>query len=102
MNDERYKYIKRLKLSIQSALFGEITPNMRCVLVDIVNKKIELFFFIDGEVTEDDEENISIIETEVIADFEDDFDIETHIKRIDYPAPIVLDHGYGVYRRKEN
>lgn len=94
-------YVLDLKLSIQRALLGEITPNIRCVIVNIISKKIELFFFIDGKVTEDDEENISGIETEVIADFEDDFDIETSIKRIDYPNPIVIEHGYCVYRRKE-
>lgn len=98
MND----YILDLKLSIQRALLGEITPNIRCVTINIINKKIELSFFIDGKVTEDDQENISCIETEVIADFEDNFDIKTNIKRIDYPYPIVIEHGYCVYRRKED
>lgn len=96
-----YEYLKRLKLSMQSALLGAITENMRNIAADISENKITLYFFINGEVKDDDEENISIIETEVIADFEDEFDIETIIKRIDYPKPIVLERGYSVFQRKE-
>ncbi len=96
-----YEYIKRLKLSIQSALLGAITENIRNVAVYINEKKILLYFFIDGEIREDDKENISIIETEVIADFEDDFDIESIIKRVDTPEPITLDRGFSVFQRKE-
>ncbi|KDA93465.1 hypothetical protein [Pantoea agglomerans] len=97
-----YEYIKRLKLSMQSALLGAVTENMRNIAVDIYENKILLYFFIDGQVQDDDKENISIIETEVIADFEDDFDIETIIKRIDCPEPIILGQGYSVFQRKEN
>lgn len=96
-----YKYIKRLKLSIQSALLGAITENIRNVAVYINEKKIFLYFFINGEISEDEKENISIIETEVIADFEDDFDIESIIKRVDTPEPITLDRGFSVFQRKE-
>ncbi|MBN1089202.1 hypothetical protein [Pantoea sp. 1B4] len=66
---------------MQSALLGAVTENMRNIAVDIYENKILLYFFIDGQVQDDDKENISIIETEVIADFEDDFDIETIIKK---------------------
>lgn len=59
-------------------------------------------FFIDGEIKDDDKENISIIEAEVMADFEDDFDIETIIKRIDCPEKIILGQGYSVFQRKES
>lgn len=97
-----YEYIKRLKLSMQSALLGAVTENMRNIAVDICENKILLYFFIDGQIQDDDKENVSTIETEVIADFEDDFDIEAIIKRIDYPEPIILGQGYSVFQRKEN
>ncbi|MDF7675809.1 hypothetical protein PT286_03555 [Neisseriaceae bacterium ESL0693] len=90
-----------LRLSIQSALIGEITPNIRRVIVNIIEKKIKLFFFIDGEVTEDMEEEISCIETEVIADFEQGYTIETTIKRVDFPIEINISQGYCVYGKKE-
>lgn len=96
-----YEIMKRLKLSIQSALLGAITENMRNIAIDISENKIMLYFFISGEITEDDRENISIIETEVIADFEDKFDIESVIKRVDYPESIVLERGCSVFQRKE-
>lgn len=96
-----YEHLKRLKLSIQSALLGAITENIRNVAVDISKNKSMLYFYIDGKISDDDKENISIIETEVIADFEDDFDIESIIKRVDFPVPIVLNRGYSVFQRKE-
>ncbi|EBE9927999.1 hypothetical protein L6N32_004703 [Salmonella enterica subsp. enterica serovar Poona] len=101
MMKSNYENIKRLKLSIQSALLGAITENMRNIAVDISENKIILYFFINGEITEDDKENISIIETEVIADFEDKFDIESVIKRVDYPESIILERGCSVFQRKE-
>lgn len=87
---------------MQSALLGAVTENMRNIAVDIYENKILLYFFIDGEIKDDDKENISIIETEVIADFESDFDIQTIIKRIDYPEKIILGQGYSVFQRKES
>ncbi len=69
--------------------------------MDISENKIMLYFFINGEISEDDKENISIIETEVIADFEDEFDIESIIKRVDYPESIILEHGSSVFQRQE-
>ncbi|NCU09900.1 hypothetical protein [Pantoea ananatis] len=102
MMRNNYEYIKRLKLSMQSALLGAVTENMRNIAVDIYENKIFLYFFIDGEIKDDDKENISIIEAEVMADFEDDFDIETIIKRIDCPEKIILGQGYSVFQRKES
>ncbi|MGA4363870.1 hypothetical protein ACWXWK_14400 [Pantoea ananatis] len=102
MMKNNYEYIKRLKLSMQSALLGAVTENMRNIAVDIYENKILLYFFIDGEIKDDDKENISIIETEVIADFESDFDIQTIIKRIDCPEKIILGQGYSVFQRKES
>lgn len=100
--ENNYEYIKRLKLSMQSALLGAVAENMRNIAVDIYENKILLYFFIDGEIKDDDKENISIIEAEVMADFEDDFDIETIIKRIDCPEKIILGQGYSVFQRKES
>jgi len=100
--ENNYKYIKRLKLSMQAALLGAVTENMRNIAVNIVKNKILLYFFIDGEIKDDDKENISIVETEVIADFDSDFDIETIIKRIDCPEKIILDQGYSIFQRKES
>ncbi len=90
-----------LKLSIQRALLGNITPNVRCVIAMLNNKNIQLFFYYDGEFTEYNKEIASEVETEVIADFEGDFTINTHMERLDYPQPIKIGNGYCVYLRKE-
>lgn len=90
-----------LKLSLQRALLGNITPNIRCVAVILDAKNIQLSFYYDGEFTDCDEELASEVETEIIADFDDDFIISTHLERLDYPKPIKINNGYCVYLRKE-
>ncbi|MGP2448035.1 hypothetical protein ACTUSR_02885 [Pantoea stewartii subsp. indologenes] len=42
--ENNYNYIKRLKLSIQAALLGAVTENMRNIAVDICKNKIFLYF----------------------------------------------------------
>lgn len=44
-----YEYIKRLKLSIQSALLGAITENIRNVAVYINEKKFYCIFLLTGK-----------------------------------------------------
>lgn len=94
-------FINYLKLSLQRALLGNITSNLRCVIVTITNKSMQLFFYYDGEVTDSDEESASEVETEVIVDFDAEFTISTHVERLDSPNPIKVNNGYCVYLRKE-
>lgn len=46
MMENNYEYIKRLKLSMQSALLGAVSENMRSIAVDICGNKILLYFLL--------------------------------------------------------
>jgi len=90
-----------LKLSLQRALLGNVTSNIRGVVALLDDNQIYLTFYYDGEISESDEEIASEIETEVIADFDDKYTIDTQVKRFDSPQRIKLDKGFLVYLRKE-
>ena len=90
------------KLSIQRALLGNVTSNMRAIMAEVSENDIRLFFYYDGEVHENDEEIVSEIETEVIADFDENCNFDVNIIRLDYPFPIKNRSGFCVYLRKES
>ena len=92
-----------LPLSLQRALLGMITSNIRAVYADSKDLQIVIYFFFDGEFTEDEVEEVSCVETEVLADIMDiDESIrsKTHCIRADYPSRINCP-GICVYKRKE-
>ncbi|WP_045854290.1 hypothetical protein [Raoultella terrigena] len=90
-----------LKLSLQRALLGNVTPNISAVSVELVDNRISIFFYFDGEVSDEDEELVSVVETEVMADFDESFDVEAIIHRLDSLDPIKNANGCLVYLRKE-
>ncbi len=96
------KYSRRdqkVLLSVWHALIGEITLKMRAIYVDWDDRTIYLYFFLDGEFTEEEKEDIRCIESEVISQLPDD-DYELHCTRLDFPQSIVCP-GQCIYRRKE-
>ncbi|MFU0781148.1 MAG: N(4)-acetylcytidine amidohydrolase [Citrobacter braakii] len=90
-----------VRLSLQRALLGNVTSNIRAVTVELKNKNISLHFYFDGEPDDSDQESVSVVEAEVIADFDEDFAIEAIAMRLDYPQPIKNFNGFLVYLRKE-
>ncbi|EKT65113.1 hypothetical protein [Providencia burhodogranariea] len=101
MQQKNTQLVNRLQLCMQRALLGAITPNIRAILAELIKNKIKIYFYYDGEIQDDDEENASIVTSEIIADFDDEFDIDLIIKQIDYPIDIVHPIGICVYYRKE-
>lgn len=63
------KTITILLLSIQRALLGEITPNIRGITCDLYDSQIIIRCYFEGQVTKDNKESIDSVEAEVIADF---------------------------------
>ena len=59
-------------LNAQRALVGEVFPNLNEVDISWDTKSINLKFFLSSSLTEEDEESISAIETELNSDFPDD------------------------------
>ncbi|MGY3451080.1 hypothetical protein ACVILH_003422 [Bradyrhizobium sp. USDA 4353] len=71
-------------LSVTRALLGEVTPSLRAVQFDLVDRNIDIFCIFDGSMSEDDRESMSCVETEVMADFPD-ATVRAHCLRIDLP-----------------
>lgn len=86
-------------LSLQTALGGSVTPQLRAVTVD-VDKSMEtviLFFFYDGEISEELHEISSLVGTETEYPC---YLNEEHVLRLDFPEKIPL-RGKFAYLRKE-
>ena len=76
----------RLLLAIQRALWGAVTPNLRCVYVNLVDKQVYCTFVYEKEVSAVEREAASVAGTEVIADFEEGYTIDDRIVVSDAPG----------------
>lgn len=93
----------RITMSLMRALWGEITPDVRAVLVRAIGEEaFSIEFYIDGDIAEDFAEAASCIEGEVMGDFPSKFDISHHVIRLDYPNEIPIEDGILIYLRKES
>lgn len=99
--------IDYLKLSIQRALCSNVFPNLRAVSANVLGNLIEVFFYCQGEISEEEREYCEVVITEIIADvpFPDPNDplqpeFNTPIIRLDFPNIIPL-NGFWVYYRYE-
>ena len=103
MNEELSRREVFLVLAFQSAVNGYIFPKLRLVSMTWDNYSSDMYFYIDGEIAEDDDESISLIGTYFGLDFPGGcFEKCTqNIIRIDYPDPVSFE-GECVYARKEN
>jgi hypothetical protein len=91
----------RLLLSVQRALLGEVTSNMRAVTCSAGRSKIDLRWIIDGDVSDELKDALSAIGAEVIADFPS-HRICGEVVRCDAPSDIkALYLDELVYLRKE-
>ncbi|WP_020579289.1 hypothetical protein [Actinopolymorpha alba] len=69
MSDET-SFRTEVLLSLQRALWGMITPDIRAISVGWKDGIIRVRFIYDHQVTENDLEIVSEVEGEVLADFE--------------------------------
>lgn len=88
-----------LILSLKRALCQEVFPQLRSAQIRYDEQFVYLYFFYDGEITDDDYESMSCAETESSVDFLSHRFI-TEYTRLDYESPIPL-RGDVVYLRKE-
>lgn len=94
--------IVRLRISIQNALIGRITSEVRGVYVKIDKNCIDIYVVIDGKFSCYWNEVIYEIGTDVIADFDDTYIINENLVRLDYPENLFFEDCICVYRRFEN
>ena len=76
-------------LSLQRALLGAVTPNMRAICVGWDEKLIRIRAIYDGEIDDEDRERFSEVGTKVIADFSAPMAIEEECVRLDPPERLV-------------
>lgn len=87
-------------LSLQRALLGEIGPNLRAVTVRYAETSLHFEAYFDGEIRDEDRESMSLVETEVMAEFPASHAVSHDALRLDAPAQIPKDRIW-VYHRKE-
>ncbi len=89
-------------LSVARALWGEVFPGLRAVTGAIASDhSFTIAFYVHGQIADDDEESISFVVTEVIADFQPNFEISHVVTRLDSPAKVPAEDGFLIYMRKE-
>lgn len=96
-----FEHNTRLLLSAQRALLGAVYPEVRAVSVGILSEKLFVNYYLDRPLTDEDRENLSIIATELLADFPD-IDQLAELCEFDTRPVHELDRLMGwVYIRKE-
>ena len=90
----------KARLSVQRALLGQITPNIRFIIFTLLGNKLDIKFYFDGLIQSEDYELASCVETEIMADYDEHEDINVECIRLDFPASPEL-NGVWVYKRHE-
>jgi hypothetical protein len=93
------KNYRTLFLNTQKALLGEVVSSLRGVAIDWEGDTILMYFYNDGEISDELENDYRCIGTEVVADYYDAY-IDDKVIRLDFPTPLPQ-HEYWAYRRKE-
>jgi len=87
-------------MSLQRALLGQVSPQLRGVSVDQNAEQILLKFFVDGPITEEDAAAALEVETELLADLPPQKRVDTEVLRLDIPRRLP-DADLWVFRRRE-
>lgn len=100
-NERKEGKISRVQaiLALNRALWGEVFPKLRAARIHWDNTKLNLHFYCDGKISENDQESIESIATEVIANFPN-HQLKVEVLSLKYPNRIP-EIGELVYLRKE-
>ncbi len=103
MKQEEIEFLISLELSIHRALWGEVVPSLRKVMLKWQpgDEVAWVLFYYHGEITEDVEEHFSVIMTEVSADYHGlPIGVNHKIIRRDYPLSLPKEE-HVIYLRRE-
>jgi hypothetical protein len=90
-----------LRLSVQTALLGLVTPKLRAVACGWQGDTIIIDFLFDGEFTAEEAEECRVASTEVVADYPK-ARLDERITAYPYPMPLGEKRlSHWVYIRKE-
>ena len=93
---------KEILLSVQRALLGAVSPALRGVTIDWDRETIRIIAFFDGLISDDDIESMSVVETEVMADFLPEYSVSMETKRFDSPSQITCLKAWAYYRKEHS
>jgi hypothetical protein len=98
---DRSKLLERLHASAQRALRGQTPSRLVAysVNVDPTRPVLHLKAHLSSAPTEDEVEMLQVVETEILADFEDEFEAQTEIEVVPAQSTPVLLRGGVVFRR---
>ena len=91
---------KAALIALQQALLGEVSDRLRAVLLSTEESSVHFEAFFHGEITGDDRESMSMVETELIASFPSSYTITYSLTRLDYPGPIPKEATWAYYRKE--
>ncbi|GEM84951.1 hypothetical protein [Meiothermus hypogaeus] len=92
-----------VRLSICRALLGEINPKIRAVTPRVSQKRAEIKVFYDGQISEEDLEDMSDVEASVIADLHEDWSVDLKCVQVDFPESIpYVDGEWVAHARSES
>jgi hypothetical protein len=89
-----------LELASVRALFGLVTPSLRAVIVSLCEDRIAINSFFHGEITHQNQEDMSEMARRVKTNFPDHYSVSLQVKRLDAPEKIPW-IGSSVYYRRE-
>ncbi len=75
-------------LSLQTALLGEVPPNLRGVTCDWDTSALVIHCIFDGAILEEDRESMECVATEVMANFPEDYQVLLECIRRDAPQSL--------------
>jgi hypothetical protein len=75
-------------LSLQRALLGAVPSSLRGVACGWDDERITLRYIFDGPINKDDEQDMYVVGTEVVADFNGLATIDEQILRVDRPQSL--------------
>ena len=103
MNNQDFR--AKLYLSLTHSFLGKIDPRLRAIQMKFDNDQIRVICYFDGEITDDDIEEISEVEDVIISDFCTPYNkimVLCECKRLDAPAELPCDKiTEWFYLRKE-
>jgi hypothetical protein len=87
--------------SVGRALWGEVSPKLRCVQFRTVGKQINLRFTLEGAADGDERDSIGCVGAEVAADFPDARVFEEAIATFPDSDILTQEGWHTAYARKE-
>lgn len=97
MNDRNCEVL----VAVQQALLGEVSARLRAVTVSYDDKSIHLDCYYDGDITDEDREAMSCVETELMAVFPETHSVTHSVQRKDYPSPIPKETAWAFFRKED-